>query len=671
MPARKKQTRSPDSVPHLEQHTEAIFWFVVLCGFIPAMLARTLFPFDWIASFSKPPELLPVVGTTPQMIFGVLLLIGLSLCVLHRRYWRLLLLLPLVLLMLVSFSEDSKLFKPAHMAYGGTSFAVFAYHFLLNKHAHIRNLPFLAYVLLLILLLLSIPAFGLYQLVVFVFIAIVLHMLHLFWMQNFRFFKKLRFKKTLHLGMKSLLLWAPILLFLIPGHMLYQYLSRASENFLYERTLLTHVDKKRGPDGRIRRTTTEAVGRGIVERDLEKDLSVSISRQLVVEDKKLEKELKALERASKKNAKQVPDKATDLVFDSLPPDPLLEPDRCRFMDIPCYTGNSIKEGVNRAYRSAYNEQKRSLRNVLRDEAKKTNNDVKAVINLARREKKETFKKIERSLNVLIANVFDAFTLLVLSLNFLLILAVIKSYMYVFARVAFARGTEASIAFCDPELAIKKGKVNKKGSKYIVGKRTKKDFFFSRRYHPRGHAQRISLPNWGAAILSRILTRTYVMNRAKLANTETGIQFETVATNEFVEWELGPDEIVFFDFKNLVGMGDSVRFRTEISLRLPTLLMGRMIFHCATGPGKLVLRTHKPAAISGDPYSRLSTPVHRFVAWHAKTCFDVDAEGNVLDIFLSSVNLKKHSGDLVVINADIPTTVAGGIIRFIKSFLLPI
>jgi hypothetical protein len=36
-----------------------------------------------------------------------------------------------------------------------------------------------------------------------------------------------------------------------------------------------------------------------------------------------------------------------------------------------------------------------------------------------------------------------------------------------------------------------------------------------------------------------------------------------------------------------------------------------------------------------------------------------------------VNLKKHSGDLVVINADVPTTVTGGISRFIKSFLLPI
>ncbi|MEP6018866.1 MAG: hypothetical protein ABJ251_10340 [Paracoccaceae bacterium] len=178
-------------------------------------------------------------------------------------------------------------------------------------------------------------------------------------------------------------------------------------------------------------------------------------------------------------------------------------------------------------------------------------------------------------------------------------------------------------------------------------------------------------------VARILSGTWAMNRIEGNRAEEEDEFDADLKvdepAELVVWHLAEGERVIFRFSDFVGMSEDVQVRRISSLSITTLVLGRMIYHAAEGPGTLILRTTAAARISSEVEGTRPAPMPKLVAWGAETSFGVLAALTTVDTFLSGYNLKVGHGARVVWDTstkrgDGPGT---GIFRFVKSFLLPI
>ena len=273
----------------------------------------------------------------------------------------------------------------------------------------------------------------------------------------------------------------------------------------------------------------------------------------------------------------------------------------------------------------------------------------------------------------LANGFDLAGVIDHALLLLLVLAFVKSLLFIFARVAFSSADkETAIAFSEPDEVIPQGGVKIRGKRHAL--RGNARIYYSRRAQVEGIAPKIWLPQPTACLFSRLISGNYFMNRGDCARaTEGRIVFKTAGVRQLVEWQLAPGEEVIFHFDDFVAMDDSIGLFSYVSFRIPTLLMGRFIFRVARGPGRLILRTAGAAEVSETADAGLSKPVHRFVAWHRTARFKLDAEQSFADIYLSGVHVKKNRGDLVVFVAEAGdrVRVGTGAVRFLKTFILPI
>ncbi|MEM9682882.1 MAG: hypothetical protein AAF942_06435, partial [Pseudomonadota bacterium] len=273
----------------------------------------------------------------------------------------------------------------------------------------------------------------------------------------------------------------------------------------------------------------------------------------------------------------------------------------------------------------------------------------------------------------LSNGFDLAGVLDHALLVLLVLAFLKSLLFIFARVAFASvDKETTIGFTETDDVIPTGAIKVKGKRHALRGRGR--IFYSRRAQVEGVAPRIALPQPAVCLFSRILSGTYFMNKADCEHAPEGrIVFKTAGVNQLVEWRLAENEEVLFRLDDFVAMDDGIRLSNYVSFRIPTLLMGRFIFRVARGPGRLLLRTPGTAEVDEKGDASLSKPVYRLAAWHRAAQFKLEAEHSFADIYLSAVHLKKSPGDLVVFVAEAGERkrVGTGAARFLKNFILPI
>ena len=267
--------------------------------------------------------------------------------------------------------------------------------------------------------------------------------------------------------------------------------------------------------------------------------------------------------------------------------------------------------------------------------------------------------------------FDFFFFVKLFSDILFGFMVLKSFLYVFARVAFSANEENYVTLMDSSAGMARGKLTKAGNQYTIEPAEGARFFISRAFEPSGHAPKFSIPQWSAAILARITTRNYAMNRVTMQAEGDPVIFRSMGGQEFVEWDIADGEEVIFHFTNFVGMSGEVQLSAVVSLRLTSLLMGRLIFTSAKGPGKLLLQTSGAPITADDSKGRISVPTSRILAWQKNTRFNVESELSFVDVFMSGIYLKKQVDDLVLIDADVKGRSRKGIVRFIRNFLLPV
>ncbi len=256
---------------------------------------------------------------------------------------------------------------------------------------------------------------------------------------------------------------------------------------------------------------------------------------------------------------------------------------------------------------------------------------------------------------------------------LFVFVCLKSFLYVFARVSFNRdsGTFVTLGSLEEHISGFASRINATGLSYNINPDHEATYYISRRYQVRGKAPNYRIPQAIRAPFARLFNGAYSMNKVELQVGDDEVQCTATKGMEFFEWDLRADEVVFFDFHNFVGMSDSIELSTHISTRASSLLLGKMIYSQAKGPGKLILMSEGRAEITDSEFGGGSLPPERIIATQKNTRFHIDSEIDPVNIYLSSAYVRPAGGGQVIVDVDSQRGTKTGLGSFIKRFILPI
>lgn len=205
----------------------------------------------------------------------------------------------------------------------------------------------------------------------------------------------------------------------------------------------------------------------------------------------------------------------------------------------------------------------------------------------------------------------------------------RSFLHVFALEVFDRRGGSRISF-DVE--------NRVEGSYVSGPEVTVDRSF-----PFPIINRGSLTNtladikfapwtWSAPITRILHGRYFLFNwsvfsppgQVENAGQVNGMEASARSGYSIVEWRMQPGEEVIFHYRDFYGASANVELKTDFSLRLSTLLLGKIFFHyarCVDGEGRLLLE----ARIHNTPKDSVSSiKPTRLVAWSRHAQFSADS-----------------------------------------------
>ncbi len=112
----------------------------------------------------------------------------------------------------------------------------------------------------------------------------------------------------------------------------------------------------------------------------------------------------------------------------------------------------------------------------------------------------------------------------------------------------------------------------------------------------------------------------------------------------VEWRMQPGEEVVFRYREFFGASENVRLSTEISLRLSTLLLGRVLFRvarCHDAEGRLLLKADVEANLHDD---LRAVPPERMLAWNRHARFSIHSGRTLRAVLLNGYTLLRRNPD---------------------------
>ena len=143
----------------------------------------------------------------------------------------------------------------------------------------------------------------------------------------------------------------------------------------------------------------------------------------------------------------------------------------------------------------------------------------------------------------------------------------------------------------------------------------------------------------------------------------------------VEWKMRQGEEVIFRYKDFYGASENVRLGSEVSFRLSTLLLGRVIFHiarCPEGEGRLLLKANVEDIDQADVRA---LPPERMLAWNRHARFTIHSGRTLWKTLLNGYTLVRDasaggpSGRVVVSSDDAGSNL--GSIRYLKRIFTAI
>jgi hypothetical protein len=668
-----------------DQRWDNGYWFLALLSLLPALRADLLFPHTWLPGLDKY-FLLPPVDNPFSLLAFVLALVTAGLALITSQRLRLLTIIPFILIALTDFFTGVVL-AGLSTAYVVSALIVFFYFIIAGRTL---SLPFGTFLVLLLVLQPFDPLLAWPQILVFVAASLALSLVAEAIRQNLPLAKQLGRSNFQELFVRTCSLWWPMLILIGIGIWLGNEITSRTEQLLYDRGYVTaycnygkdvNVTSDMREPFRCRNTGVEEWNNFSQDQlPFFENLDLTVASQFEGGERMLKRELGKI----KKSAVNSPDKAekeAKRVFEVLVPKTTgMKPSKCYFPDVACAAANVVINGLNKAYDNARSDTKEKFGKEMRSYAVKGKEKVGKFTGVADKEMTGYLNAFETRTRQSIDRVHTAANLLQWLLWLWLLVMTIKSFLYVYARVIFDKSTDIEVDLLEGNSVSSEGKVSHLQEVNIPGDYPY-DLYYKSNYQPLGPAPRFSIPQWHKSILSRLRHGAWNMSWVDMpVEDDRGVTFSSIEGEHIIDWEMKEGEEVVFNYHNFIAMNENVELRTVISLRVATLLLGRMIFHtvrCTKGPGRLLLRTRgKPATAE---QVRHSIPSARLIAWNRYARFSVDSHLTPVDIFLNGFNLRRSEAEdehgpqgILIVEADARDGgIFVGTLRFAKNFLLPV
>lgn len=366
------------------------------------------------------------------------------------------------------------------------------------------------------------------------------------------------------------------------------------------------------------------------------------------------------------------------IEDALPPRmPGTETSRCGWLDVVCLLKNGIKSMANSAYQKTKRKQLDSMQAEIdhlhskQDQlgdgyAQAMTDAVNYRINLIGDAAVAATQQISRTLT-LFRYVFALYSLLVLA----------KSFAIVFARVFYSRvpfGDKLGEDDQEGEARARFGKITRHEERFLIPNNSTRSYYLRPRFAGPNVIERRRIPQWGRVVFGRILSGSYVLIYVDTREKDqVGCYALVEPPGRIVEWELADGEEVVFHTSDMVGFSSTVSLSSRINVRLSSLLFGRVIYHCAVGPGTLLLHTRAEPIAGRDRDAAKPLSIYGFIARNVRNEYFVRAHETMTDTFFSGCSLQRTKGDLIVFDTSrerVGKTALGGIWKLGRTFLLP-
>lgn len=344
---------------------------------------------------------------------------------------------------------------------------------------------------------------------------------------------------------------------------------------------------------------------------------------------------------------------------------------CSLLNIGCHISNYAK----RSAESTYADARTDLRSTS-IEAVETRADTGAAstieqIDLARSGLYAGLTRAERAMGASLERIAKSGAVLSGLLQLWLVLAIIKSLLYVLATEVFHVKGPSEIGLESD--STEEGEYEVSATIEIP---TSFDTPLNTSVVGVNQGKRTVVPQPLSAPLARMLHWKWALHRGTRVGNAP-IRFTQPGGQMGVVWKMKAGEEIVFRYGDLLGFSENVKLGTAISLQLSTLLFGRYVYHTARsegGPGLLLLSIKGQVEATQDAVEAF--PLERLIAWNKHTKFRITDERTFGAVFkdgfiVQSVRRRGTPSGLVLVGAPLSrTALVQGTVRFVKVFVVP-
>lgn len=172
----------------------------------------------------------------------------------------------------------------------------------------------------------------------------------------------------------------------------------------------------------------------------------------------------------------------------------------------------------------------------------------------------------------------------------------------------------------------------------------------RPYGPKGHG---SIPDMFACPIARFRWGLYRLRCYRAVDKDESLTYTGGSGAYFIQVHVSGGERLCVDLAHLVGFSETVRLKIRWTSRLSAMLLGRIGYVIASGPGTVVMKATGPPEVLKDVEFTAETNRHFdatcLIAWEPSSQFALGASGKLLDVYLEPAFLYVQTSPLTLLN----------------------
>ena len=509
-------------------------------------------------------------------------------------------------------------------------------------------------------------AFRWWTIISFVLASLVLRVLYLACVENYPLIRRQSREFMLRTSAITFLYYLPFIALILAGAYLSYSVQRGIDTQLYASEWVNDSD----PDRKTRRY----------------DIDIGIDAYFA---KREQEALRNINKVSTSGSEAVQNIASGVVkaFETtFPPNlgPAFRVTRCPPLEWVLQTANcvqkEVKYSLNKGYSEIRADQLRGLKKSARAYTSRAGKIGQKAAAIAKQDLSENLLAIRLSLKQQLGHLYATIDFYSGLMLIALTLAILKSLLYIFARIFFASEPEDAdrkIQF-EPNLQpAQQGSVREVSERLELTASLGKQMFVNKHLDFANAPPDEVTPQAHKALFSRFINGVWHMNQIQIPaqdQPDNPPYRRLPADERIVTWTLKPGDAVIFSWKDFVGMNETVQIRTQYSWQLSSLVFGRMFFVVASvapdaaNDGCLLLSAR--GSDGCEPSDNSSNSPDQLLAWQTTTRFQLHANLTLRNIYRSGIQIRAVDSELAVMHLNQRKRKSGAA-GFLKYFIVPV